>query len=74
MSSHYGGSHYASSHYLSSHYGRTGVIPPEPPPFTPEPVYPPGTSEDAEARWRRIQIEDELILLVIQAWLAMKDR
>lgn len=72
MSSHYGGSHYASSHFLSSHYGRTGVIPP--PPFTPEPTFPPGTSEDAEARWRRIMLEDELLILVIQAWLDLKDR
>lgn len=71
MSSHYGGSHYASSHFLSSHYGRTGVTPP--PPFTPEPVHPPGT-EDAEARWRRIMLEDELLLLVIKAWLDVKDR
>jgi hypothetical protein len=70
MSSHYGGSHYASSHFLSSHYGRTGIVPP---PFTPEPVHPPGT-EDAEARWRRIMLEDELLLLVIKAWLDVKDR
>lgn len=73
MSSHYLSSHYGPSHYLSSHYGR-GVIVVPPPDFTPEPTFPPGTSEDAEARWRRIAIEDEMIMLVIQAWLSMKDR
>lgn len=71
MSSHYGGSHYASSHFLSSHYGRTGVIPP--PPFTPEPVYPPGTRRISDVQ-RRIMEEEELLLLVIRAWLSLKDR
>lgn len=37
-------------------------------------VHPPGTSEDAEARYRRILVEDEMIMLVVQAWLSMKDR
>lgn len=72
MSSHYISSHYGGSHYLSSHYGRE--IGPIIPPFTPDDVpHPPGT-EDAEARWRRIAIEDELLLYVIQAWLTLKDR
>lgn len=71
MSSHYLSSHYGGSHYLSSHYGRVGITPP----FTPDDVpHPPGTSEDAEARWRRIMLEDELIVLVIKAWLDVKDR
>ena len=73
MSSHHLSSHHGGSHYLSSHYGRIGITPPEPP-FTPDDVpHPPG-SEDAEARWRRIMIEDELIMLVIQTWLTLKDR
>ncbi|KPK74178.1 MAG: hypothetical protein AMJ84_00350 [Acidithiobacillales bacterium SM23_46] len=70
MSSHYGGSHFASSHFLSSHYGRTGITPP---PFTPEPVYPPGTRRISDVQ-RRIMEEEELILLVIRAWLSLKDR
>ncbi len=52
--------------------GDAGVIPP---PFTPDDVpHPPGTGEDAEARWRRIMVEDELLMLVIQTWLTLKDR
>lgn len=73
MSAHFESAHYASVHYESAHYGRIEIEPPEPPPFTPEGEGPPGT-EDAEARWRRIQVEDDLIMLVIQAWLTMKDR
>ena len=73
MSAHFESSHHGGSHFLSSHFGRGDVIVPVPP-FTPEPTFPPGTSEDPEARWRRIIIEDELILLVIQAFLDMKDR
>lgn len=71
MSSHYGGSHYASSQFLSSHYGRTGITPQ--PPFTPEPVHPPGTRRISDVQ-RRIMEEEELILLVIRAWLSLKDR
>lgn len=72
MSAHYESNHFASVHYESAHYGREIIAPP--PDFTPEPTFPPGMGEDAEARWRRIQIEDELIMLVIQCWLTMKDR
>lgn len=73
MSAHFQSSHHGGSHYLSSHFGRGQIIVP-PPDFTPEPTFPPGTSEDAEARWRRIALEDELIMFVIQTWLTLKDR
>lgn len=73
MSSHFDSAHFGAAHYESSHYGRGAVIPPIIPPFTPEPVHPPGSAEyDARARW--IEQEDELLLLVIRAFLAMKDR
>ena len=59
---------------LATSLGELGAdVEPTPPPFTPEPTFPPG-AEDAEARWRRIIVEDEMIMLVIQAWLTMKDR
>ena len=73
MSSHFQSSHHASSQFLSSHYGRLQIVPPIPPPFTPEPVHPPGSAEyDARAKW--IENEDELLMLVIRAFLTMKDR
>jgi len=71
MSAHYESAHFASAHCESAHFGRLEF--PPVPPFTPEPVHPPGT-EDAEAIWRRIQVEDELIMLVIQMWLTLKDK
>jgi hypothetical protein len=50
-----------------------GVIVVPPTPFTPEPVHPPGSAPyDERARW--IEYEDELLMLVIRAFLAMKDR
>jgi hypothetical protein len=73
VSSHYLSSHYGPSHYLSSHYGRGIIIPPIVPPFTPDPTFPPGTRRyDEMARW--IEAEDELLMLVIRAFLTMKDR
>jgi hypothetical protein len=75
MSSHFQSSHFASTHFESSHFGRTAIIvPPVVPPFTPEPVHPPGAGEDAEARRTRILLEDEMIFHVIMAFLDMKDR
>lgn len=74
MSSHFQSSHHGSSQFLSSHFGRTVIIPPIQPPFTPEPVFPPGAGEDAEGRRTRILLEDEIIMLVIAAFLDMKDR
>jgi hypothetical protein len=71
MSTHFQSSHHGSSHFLSSHFGRTQIIEP-PPEFTPEPVYPPGTTPTS-IRQRRILEEDDLLLLVIQAWLHIKD-
>ncbi len=71
MSGHFQSGHFASGHFRSGHFGRVAIIRP---PFTPEPVFPPGTGEDAEARWRRIIIEDEMLLAVIMAWLQIKDR
>ena len=72
MSSHFLSSHHASSQFLSSHFGR-GVIVVPAPDFTPEPVFPPGTRRyDEMARW--IEAEDELLMLVIRAFLTMKDR
>lgn len=71
MSSHFLSSHHASGHFASAHFGRTIVIPP----IVPElPVFPPGTSRPSADVWRKIREEDELILLVIQAFLTMKDR
>ena len=65
MSSQYGGSHFASTHFLPNHYGR---------PVVPDGIHPPGLSDDPEARYRRILIEDEIILAVIMAFLDIKDR
>lgn len=73
MSSHYISSHYGPSHYESSHYGRDVIVVP-PPDITPDPVFPPGAGEDAEGRRTRILLEDEVIMLVIAAFLDMKDR
>ena len=73
MASHYASSHYASSHHLPDHYNRVVAI--VEPDFTPDDVvHPPRTHDDAEARWRRIMLEDELLLLVIKVWLDVKDR
>lgn len=72
MASHYASSHYASSHHLSDHYNRVVAI--VEPDFTPDDVPHPPAGEDAEARYRRILVEDELIMLVIQSWLSIKDR
>lgn len=73
MSSHYISSHYGGSHYLSSHYGRDVIVVP-PPDFTPEPVYPPGTRPRDPEILRRIREEDELLMLVIQAFLHMRNK
>jgi hypothetical protein len=72
MSSHFVSSHFGAAHYESSHYGRDVIVVP-PPDFTPEPVRPPGSAPyDERARW--IEQEDELLMLVIRAFLTMKDR
>lgn len=69
--SHFGGPQFASPHHASPHHGLVSVIPP----IVPElPVFPPGTSRPSADVWRKIREEDELILLVIQAFLTMKDR
>jgi len=73
MSSHFASAHFGAAHYESSHYGRTGVIIVPPPDFTPEPTFPPGVDRRGDMR-RWIEAEDELLLLVIRAFLTMKDR
>ena len=73
MSSHYGGSHFASSHFLSSHYGRT-VVPPTPPDFTPDPLPPTGSAEISADLRRRIMEEEELLMLVVRAFLHVRNR
>lgn len=72
MSVHFASPHFGSTHFESPHFGRTQVIVP-PPDITPEPTFPPGTKE-YDDRWRWIELEDELLMLVIRAFLAMKDR
>lgn len=72
MSSHYISSHYGGSHYLSSHFGREVVVPPIVPD---EPVFPPGTGAGIDGlTQRRIMEEDELLMLVIRAFLHMRNR
>lgn len=62
--------YYALGNYATPYYMR-GVA--EEVPFTPEPTFPPGTRRyDEMARW--IEAEDELLMLVIRAFLTMKDR
>lgn len=72
MSGHFLSGHFKAGHFSPGHFGRDITVIP-PPDITPEPVYPPGSAEyDSRARW--IEQEDELLMLVIRAFLAMKDR
>ena len=70
MSSHFASAHFGAAHYESSHYGRGVVIVP-PPDFTPEPTFPPGMGTADMRRW--IQEEDDLLMLIIRAFLHIKD-
>jgi len=74
MSSHFDSGHMAAAHFESSHFGRGLFVPPVVPPFTPEPVLPPG-GQNIDAQWKKfIEEEDEMLMLVIRAFLTMRNR